>query len=158
MTQVEQNGAFRTRNEQQTALIAIIEVGDMVDPFKRMEAAKLHILEAEARGAAEQRRKDAEGQKPVAWCLVTSDQQIINGIHVEKCHAEDWKHRRASDTLTPLYTHPANVAVMEARIAELEEYYEAHEDQHETGVLNMTPKQYDRIARARAALTREGGV
>ena len=113
----EQNKPVRSREEQAKALISRINDMTMDYPSREIPPA---LAEAEARGAAEQRRKDAEGQEAVAWCLMTSDQQIINGIHMEKCHAEDWKHRRASDTLTPLYTHPTNVAAQEARIAELE--------------------------------------
>ncbi|QEH97326.1 hypothetical protein [Gluconobacter thailandicus] len=42
--------------------------------------------------------------KPVAWCLMTDDMQIINGVHEEARLAEQYRHRRAVDTLTPLYT------------------------------------------------------
>ena len=42
--------------------------------------------------------------KPVAWCLMTDDGQIINGVHEEARLAEQYRHRRAVDTLTSLYT------------------------------------------------------
>ena len=41
---------------------------------------------------------------PVAWCLMTGDGQIINGVHTELRLAEQYRHRRASDTLTSLFT------------------------------------------------------
>ena len=42
--------------------------------------------------------------KPAAWCLMTGDGQIINGVHTELRLAEQYRHRRASDTLTSLFT------------------------------------------------------
>jgi len=69
---------------------------------------------------AEQRREDAEIDDPVGWCLVTSDDDIINGLHEEKRHAEGYPQRYSTDTLEPLYRRPANVAALEARVKELE--------------------------------------
>ena len=40
----------------------------------------------------------------VAWCLITSENQIINGVHEERRLAEQYRHKYPSDTLTPLYT------------------------------------------------------
>lgn len=41
--------------------------------------------------------------KPVAWCLITYDGKIINGVHEEERQAAGYRHRISSDTLTPLY-------------------------------------------------------
>ena len=40
----------------------------------------------------------------VAWCLITSENQIINGVHEERRLAEQYRHRYPSDALTALYT------------------------------------------------------
>ncbi|WP_035774774.1 hypothetical protein, partial [Asaia astilbis] len=40
-----------------------------------------HIIEAEARGAAEQSRKDAEGQEPVGYLSATGLEQIASQLH-----------------------------------------------------------------------------
>lgn len=180
MTQTEQNGAVRTREEQVKALVR----GDWPEPFiyglltnearaEIDEKALSHILEAEVRGAAEQRQKAKEGRK---WSCNVAGETFVT---VDLAVAEEWE--RGGFIITE--HNPANVAAMEeqieglrmtlahsdgvraerqkkiaaleARIAALEEYYEAHEDRHETGILNMTREKYDRIDRARAALIRE---
>ncbi|MBF0877219.1 hypothetical protein HKD21_10215 [Gluconobacter cerevisiae] len=66
-------------------------------------------------GAAEQRRKDAEGQEPVY--------QVYRGDYYGwfDCKKSEWEEdERDPEHKRVLYAHPANVAALEARIAELE--------------------------------------
>ncbi|MBF0892526.1 hypothetical protein HKD28_14070 [Gluconobacter sp. LMG 1744] len=67
-------------------------------------------------GAAEQRRKDAEGQEPVAWHYYDEEDDDDRG---------GWRYSSSKpssryEDVHPLYTHPANVAAQAVRIAELE--------------------------------------
>jgi len=121
MTQnAEQN--LRTRDAQITALATMLMALAACkpangDPNLAMESAKNHVLEAEARGAAEQRRKDAESDRPSAY-------RWTYGI------GEKWRFAEKPPTATsaarkpkfvsPLYTRPADVTALEARIVELE--------------------------------------
>lgn len=70
-------------------------------------------------GAAEQRRKATAGQEPVAWSYEAKSYE--SGLWVRCATAYEPIFKTASRrNIRPLYTHPANVAALEARIAELE--------------------------------------
>ncbi len=108
MTQTE-NGAVRTREVQILNLACILH-GGTLEQCK--ETATRYILEAEARGAEEQRRKDAEEQK-VSWL------RFIGGrIEETTDRSEALKWANGSKIITTW--RPANVAALEDRIAEQE--------------------------------------
>lgn len=69
------------------------------------------ILEAEKRGAAEQRRKDAEGQEPVGYLRENT---------VKELAADAWTvvtitQKKTETNTVPFYTRPANVAALKAK-------------------------------------------
>jgi len=116
--QKPESAEFRTREEQTDALARAIgpeKIFSLLNQSYREEItarASSHILEAEARGAADQRRKDAEGVEPVkvevhtewfGWCEIPMD------------HFEESEHPKRL-----LFTRPANVAALEDRVKELE--------------------------------------
>ena len=107
----EQNKPVRSREEQAKVLIS--RINDMTMDYPSREIP-LALAEAEARGAAEQRRKDAEGQEPVGYAL-RPEMELRKAFNV-------WPSPMATrtDWNVPLYSHPANVAALEGRIAELE--------------------------------------
>ncbi|GBR02131.1 hypothetical protein ACFFGF_04945 [Asaia lannensis] len=72
------------------------------------------ILEAEAQGAAERRREDAEGTEPFAWG-VTLDIEMGYPFLAHKTPISPIPARNV-----PLYVRPANVTALEARVKELE--------------------------------------
>ena len=104
-----QKNPVRSREEHIIELGARIFVG-MRNHTDSMCEAQRYIDEAEARGAAEQRRKDGEGRK--------ASQFYANGCYYTTLQAALRDHPRP--VIIPLYTHPANVAALEGRIAELE--------------------------------------
>ncbi|MBS0994728.1 hypothetical protein [Gluconobacter cerinus] len=67
--------------------------------------------------------------KPVAWCLMTDDGQIINGVHEEERLAAQYRHRKADDIMTPLYTAEQ---LAEAVAAERERCAKVCEDRGKT--------------------------
>ena len=75
-------------------------------------------LPPKARGAAEQRRKDAEG--PVAYTSQIDLDRVRKGKSGDIYSTQKWEGSDDAVFTIPLYTHPANVAVLEGRIAELE--------------------------------------
>ncbi|MDL2172432.1 hypothetical protein [Asaia sp. HumB] len=93
-----------------------------------------------------------ESAKPIAWCLMTADRQIINGIHAEKSHAEAYQHRRGSDALTALYTCLDN-----AITSELAEALEAMIERFGHDIFTMPPEDRDLLTRAVAALAKAKG-
>ncbi|WP_148301548.1 hypothetical protein [Asaia prunellae] len=99
---------FRTRRAQIGALALAM------DAAYPLVVAEMHILEAEARGATEQRRKDAEDGEPVAWMYRTRDGSHCVTRYIEEAELEGIE-------IFPLsYTRPANIAALEARVKELE--------------------------------------
>lgn len=99
---------MRTREEQIKALTRRMR-------WDAKRDAEAYIEEAEARGAAEQRRKDAEGQEPVAWgdfAFMKKGQPFT--AYLKPPHADPKFN-------LPLYTRPANIVALESRIAELKE-------------------------------------
>ncbi|MBS1101745.1 hypothetical protein JK202_01720 [Gluconobacter sp. Dm-62] len=76
------------------------------------------IKSAEARGAAEQRRKDVEGQEPAGY--VPADTPNFFAISEAK-HASTALHRKPFPNDVPVYYRPANVAALEAEFAALKE-------------------------------------
>lgn len=75
------------------------------------------LTEAEARGAAEQRRKDVEGQQ-VAGYIPANTPNFFSVSEAK--YASTALHRNPFPNDVPVYYRPANVAALEARIAELE--------------------------------------
>ncbi|KXV23868.1 hypothetical protein AD942_11080 [Gluconobacter japonicus] len=202
----EQN--VRTREEQAEALAYQVFTGIMGATKKRHEFAVAHILEAEARGAAEERRKsflqkvadasehlenrpdiqawqesrseffdaqileivteyaawrdrkDAGEQEPVMW-----QKQLLDGTWSwSTCHAA---HEANGTPTRALYTRPANVAALEARVKALEGVLQKADEfvtnGIEFGYIRMPDADTPDTALAtpgiiRAALTREGGV
>ena len=160
-----QNIAVRTREEQIDALAKAIgpeKIYRLLSDEYRAEIdarALQHILEAEARGAAEQRRKDADGHEPAGYvsCGALEHLATKSGMRVQNLYGYSenaWP--------IPLYDHPANVAALEARVKELET--NQRKDAQVIHWLAEKLKQTDPEAKsdyellARAALTREGGV
>lgn len=125
---------------------------------------KRHILEAEARGAAEQRRKDAEAQE-IAGYIPENTPNFFSASEAK--YASTALHRNPFPNDVPVYYRPANVAALEAEIAELEgerdRYRKCMTDcvellgRTKPGTLARIWLQ-DCLDTARAALTREGGV
>lgn len=163
MTQnMEQN--VRTRDEQlesrypRNAVYSTLSFG----LFKR------ELIEAEQRGAAEQRRKDVEGSRSVHQWRLTADDEWVNAVDLVEL--EQVRNGYPNSETRTLYTHPANVAALEARIAELEaaiqDYFDARvgceiECVSRTGEPERRAKEAARAvlrAALRASLTREGGV
>ena len=105
----EQN--VRTRDEQ---IRVLANLRDEVLPTRTGNAAREYaeafVFEAEARGAEEQRRKDGEGLEPVAWLVEQKGVQAPfftqNKLAIES---------QFITKITPLYTHPANVAALEEK-------------------------------------------
>ncbi|GBR03254.1 hypothetical protein [Gluconobacter cerinus] len=81
---------------------------------------KRHIVLAEARGAEEQRRKDAEGDRPVAWQVRDMRGGAWPWKQCSESAHEEYKKHSTVET-RELFSRPANVAALEARIAELTE-------------------------------------
>ncbi|WP_215745948.1 hypothetical protein [Gluconobacter sp. P1C6_b] len=111
----EQNKPVRTRDEQIEALASQFGEEGTFSYVDDRDAATQHIAEAEARGAAEQRRKDAERQEPVAWAIPGQ----LPSEAFPHCELVLYR-RKASHNTLPLYTHPANVAALEDRVGKLE--------------------------------------
>ncbi|MBF0850474.1 hypothetical protein HKD27_05985 [Gluconobacter sp. R75690] len=112
----EQNKPVRSR-EEQIGAIANDWIAEGMGPDIAHERSAQMVLEAEARGAAEQRWKDAEGQTPFAYVDPTDIEQPfvrLGSADIEIRKTAAWSYTQ------PIYTRPANVAAMEARIAELE--------------------------------------
>jgi len=177
--------------------------GDDLDPDQLVEGPVLYVrcdiahrcqTEAEARGAAEQRRKDAEKQEPVAWLI--SDRlkgkpgcaHIVDRATTNRAYAE-YQATLGFDVM-PLCSKGSNVAALEARVKELEEVLshlletEEVTDPGKPRILDLAytaflsgfcgknpddggkcdwftdtrPQIMRHIEKARAALTREGGV
>lgn len=120
MTQnTEQN--MRTRDEQVADLVEALS-DEVWVPDHKSYCEKM-ILEAEARGAEEQRRKDGEGQeKPRAYeHVMTYETDETNerlSYSPENAFGKPGKDYSAEYpvVITPLYTRPANVAALEAAL------------------------------------------
>ncbi|WP_408872924.1 hypothetical protein [Gluconobacter roseus] len=153
-----QSSAFRSRDAQIRAI-----ANDWIDTGMgrdiAYEWASEVVHEAEARGAAEQRRKDAEGQEPVGYVSHGGLEYLASGkgMRVQNLYGypdNTWP--------VPLYTRPANVAALEARVKELEGERDALKKQ----IQAMNPGSARPVIHSptrfmddsRAALTREGGV
>lgn len=114
---------FRTREEQIARICKLFHFPE-ADALNVTAASVIrrNILEAEARGAAaeEKRRKDAEWERPV--CFTEQDEldrvkkgesgYIYSSPRPEGIYEDYWP--------IPLFTRPANVAELEARVKELE--------------------------------------
>ena len=128
---------------------------------------------AEARGAEEQRQKDAEGQKPVGFLVTEHETGRVNFLK-HPVSPEDMSEYEL--TAEAVYTRPVNVTALEARIAELTEAEQlaradakaskarSGKDQEVIRWLAGKLEETDPMAKAdyeliaRASLTREGGV
>ena len=116
----EQNEPVRSRDRQIVGLGARIFVGMRNHTDSKCEAQR-HIEEAEARGAEEQRRKDAEGQEPAGYASRGALEHLATRSAPRVQNLYGYSDNRWD---IPLYTHPANVAALEARVKELEEAIE----------------------------------
>lgn len=162
MTHPDQKSAFRTRDEQLASLM------DVVSPHAEYPyAARIlerHLLEAEVRGAEERGRYSGQ---PTGWVHPA----LLADMHIGDNRPESERFTVLSRAKIgardiPLYTRPANVAALEARIAELEGALRAA-DQFitngiEFGYIRMPDPDTPDTALAtpgiiRAALKREGG-
>ncbi|NVN06029.1 hypothetical protein HW509_10575 [Asaia spathodeae] len=76
-----------------------------------------HLRQSEARGAAEQRRKDAEGAEPVGYISENALKYLNSTSPLMRA---DIYGSANSGWPIPLYDRPANVAALEARVMELE--------------------------------------
>ena len=103
----------RTREEQVEALCSEV-YGNQHPHISDRPWLLRHLKEAEARGAAEQRRKDAEGQEPVAWIFKIRAMGTDAWIEHTSTTKVDPIPGMRRDIL-PLYTHPANVTAMDEK-------------------------------------------
>ncbi|MBS0994727.1 hypothetical protein [Gluconobacter cerinus] len=180
MTQnTEQN--VRTREEIETELQRLFTHG-IRGPNAAWQVVHRIFDEVRAYGAEEQRRKDGERQEPVVWIK----QSELN--YNWPSEAGVWRSCQLREFTIPLYTHPANVTALEARIAELTEAEQLARADAEASKARVEklrealmavsenttddcPGSFDRPyieklswavvwcrRKARAALTREGGV
>ncbi len=122
-----------------------------------------------SRGAAEQRRKDAEGAEPAAWLIEDRCKGDPRRAHTpdsavtDKAHAD--KAARFNFKVSALYTRPANVAALiaEAVAAERERCAKVCEERRETfadpayagGPIGAVSEMF--ACKACAAAIREGG-
>ncbi|MBF0859380.1 hypothetical protein HKD24_09155 [Gluconobacter sp. LMG 31484] len=151
-----QNSAVRTREEQIEALTSQFGEEGTFSYVDDRDAATRHILEAEARGAAEQRRKDAEEQEPFAYVSQIDANTPKSPQGLEQFG--EYCDKKCDYFQVPLYTHPANVAALEARVKELEEAKLTFLRLVSRAQM-CVPELYEGWhIDARAALKREGGV
>ncbi|WP_025886485.1 hypothetical protein [Asaia prunellae] len=107
------------------------------------------LTEAEARGAAEQRRKDAEGAEPVGYVSRRGLEQLTAGKGASSSVQSIYRNPDNSWPI-PLYTCPANVAALEARVKELEA--EVKEEQR---ISNLRAEAIDNLTNRCAAMEQE---
>jgi len=105
MSQTEQGKAYRAREVQVAELTTLFLANMSAEDANK--AAEATVQEIETRNAEEQRRKDAEGSIPC-------HQYFIGGYWVD-CSPERYSQFRLCPTRI-LYSHPANVAALEARV------------------------------------------
>lgn len=123
-----------------------VEKGDPVDVanFCMMLAAKRAPI-----SASEQRRKDAEGQEPAGKVIATFESgQFMVDPHPQINRVKTGEY---------VYTRPANVAALEARVKQLEgicRHVIWTEEEHGLGSRGHDSA----LQAARAALTHEGGM
>jgi len=123
--QKPKSAEFRTREAQVARMCQLFHFPD-ADALNVTSASVItrNILEAEARGAAEQRRKDAEGNRRIGYLHILL---MENGQELEDFSTYDESELvfpnidpLHSVRVEPVYTRPANVAALEARGKELE--------------------------------------
>jgi len=117
--QKPESAEFRTREAQISSLAFHLHENtcDVCWSIAGIMAEEF-ILEAEARGAAEQRRKDAEGAEPVGYVLAGLKELFSNPA--DPLSAAMILASKDAPHIVPLYTRPANVSALEARVKELE--------------------------------------
>lgn len=154
--QKPESAEFRTREEQFVHLTGDICLSRPSTYIDR-NCARRHIREAEARGAAEQRRKYAEGAVPAGYASRGALEHLAagNGIGIQNLYRS-----RDEYWMVPLYTRPANVAALiaEAVAAERERCAKVCEAEAVLGV-SSDPTDIAYIAAVShcAAAIREGG-
>lgn len=153
MTQTGQNSMVRTRDEQKEQLLH--ELDTFNDSLGALDLAEAHIAEAEARGAEEQRRKDAEEQRPFAYCWTYG---IGGKWRFSEKFPTATSATRKPKFISPLYMRPAIVPVQVARVKELEEAATDAIALIRIGRPVLARSALQRVTTDRAALTREGGV
>lgn len=139
----------RTRDEQAADLTVSIRAWGRSSAEAIYPMVERHIAEAEARGAAEQRRKDAEG---CAIAGYVPDNTPNSFSASEAKYASTALHREPFPGDVPVYYTPAYVAWREERVKALEETLRRIADS-EVFCGSQTLRHM-----ARAALTREGGT
>lgn len=142
----EQNKAVRNRDEQAKELASTLQE----DPwmyFPAQKYAEEMLQEAEARGAAEQGRKDAEGSRSVHQWRLTADDEWVNAVDLVEL--EQVRNGYPNSETRTLYTRPANVAALEAALRAIADRADRE---------GATIDDDECAAIARAAITREGGV
>ena len=163
MTQNTEQNVW-TREEQLRSLMGVIspqaEYPLVADLLSR------HLAEAEARGAEEQRRKDADGQEPFGYLITEHSgdgNQSATTFTKHPVSPEDMSELQL--TSLPVYDRPANVAALEARVKELDEAIQFHDRVKAASVsekIAVGQDAYNRMDAAMrsvvAALKREGGV
>ncbi|WP_122049691.1 hypothetical protein [Asaia bogorensis] len=124
--QKPESAEFRTREEAIASLAFHLHEAtcDVCWSIATIMAEEF-ILKAEARGAAEQRRKDAEGAEPVAWLIEDRCKGDPRRAHTpdsavtDKAHAD--KAARFNFKVSALYSRPANITTLGASFAWLVE-------------------------------------
>ena len=155
----------RTRDEQVETLAFEIALWGKSNLHERRAVAEKNLKEAEARGAAEQRRKDAEGCERWEFEEPEYHDQGMGcgledrGIH-DRYQAMEYGWEQAVERCIEripeeLYARPANVAALEARVKVLEgvcRHVVWTEEEHGLGSRGHDSA----VQAARAALTRIG--
>ncbi|GAD26440.1 hypothetical protein NBRC3257_1439 [Gluconobacter thailandicus NBRC 3257] len=115
---------MRTREEIETELQRLFTHG-VRGPNAAWQIVHRIFDEVRDYGAEEQRRKDVEGQKPVAWLIEDKSKGVPGKAFTEDravtCKGDADYFVRFNFSAQPLFAHSANVAALEAEIAELKE-------------------------------------
>ncbi|WP_035774775.1 hypothetical protein, partial [Asaia astilbis] len=99
--QKPESAEFRTREEQiETMTVHYMEAGFPINAARKL--ANDGVAEAEARGAAEQRRKDAEGAEPVAYRWLSQFPGCEHWLLEYGANVPGYKTKLRG--ITPLYT------------------------------------------------------
>jgi len=111
--------SFRAREDQiETMTVHYMEAGFPVNAARRL--AKDGVAEAEARGAADQRRKDAEGIRCLGWLATDFQSGHALGVALETDSEQVDSPSCGTICWEPLWTRPSNVTALKERIKELE--------------------------------------
>lgn len=157
--QKPESAAFRTREAQISSLAFHLHENtcDVCWSIAGIMAEK-NVLEAEARGAAEQRRKDAERADLLGYVTQTGEDGLRHPYAAD-AFMRGVLNRKMDKFNTPVYTRPANVAALEDRVKELEAEKHANEgaafERGFQGGRRDRYKQYERDTAKAVAAERE---